>query len=184
MQYLLPCECGRKIPVAASQAGETVVCECGRSLSAPKLRELRQLDTQTIEDDSPRGAAWSPLQGGLFVAGAVVLLISILALAYTGLQRGSLTTEKPEFNPEFVQQILADIDNNSPAENLDVWRHEILAHGLERPGDPAYLVHREADELLIRRLIIFGAAATIGLALIIAAFVLRPRPAEKPAAKR
>ena len=184
MQYLLPCECGRKIPVAASQAGETVVCECGRSLSAPKLRELRQLEAQTVEEDRPRGAAWSPLQGGLFVAGAVMLLISILALAYTALQRGSLMTEKPEFNPEFVQQLMAEIDSNSPAENLDVWRHDILEHGLERPGDPAYLVHREADELLTRRLMIFGAAATFGLALIIAAFLIRPRPAEKSAAKR
>jgi hypothetical protein len=183
MQYLLPCECGRKIPVAASQAGETVVCECGRSLSAPKLRELRQLETQAVEEDRPGGRAWSPLQGGLFVAGAVVLLISICVLAYTELQRRSLMTEKPEFNPEFVQQHLAQIDSNTPAENLDVWRHEILEHGLERPGDPAYLVHREADEILTRRLMISGATAAVGLALIIAAFVIRPLPNQSAAGR-
>ncbi|MBW3596492.1 MAG: hypothetical protein KY475_04360 [Planctomycetes bacterium] len=175
MQYLLPCECGRRVPVATSQAGETVVCECGRSLTAPKLRELRQLEPHAVKETAPRRPVWSFRQGVMFVAGIVVLLISIVTLVITGMQRSSLYTEKPEFHPEFIEQQLAQIDRNSPVENLELWRHEILEHGLTRPGDPGYLLHRRAKRALTIRLIVFGVIAAAGAGLIAGAFLVRPR---------
>ena len=36
-QYLLPYDCGAKITVTASQAGDQLVCECGKNLDVPSL---------------------------------------------------------------------------------------------------------------------------------------------------
>ena len=41
MNYYLPCECGRCLSIAATAAGSTAVCDCGRSLLIPKLSGLR-----------------------------------------------------------------------------------------------------------------------------------------------
>jgi hypothetical protein len=175
MQYFLPCECGQKTAVATSQAGETIVCACGRSLVVPKLRGLLQLEPYVPEATKPRGASWSPLQGSLFVAGTVLLIVSALSLAFTSMQRRYLVTERPESDPAWLEEQLATVDTHSPVENLEIWQHEILEHGPDRPGEPAYLVHRRVDEMLATRLAILSATAALGAALIGAAFILRPR---------
>lgn len=42
--YLLPCSCGREIPIEPRQAGETVSCECGRTSAAPRCERSRTFD--------------------------------------------------------------------------------------------------------------------------------------------
>lgn len=184
MRYLLPCECGRKVPVAATQAGETVVCECGRSHVAPKLRELRQLESHQEAETAPRRAGWSTRQGVLFVVGALLLIVAGLALGWTAFLRQGLVTEKPEIDPAWIENYVSELDEKSPVEMLEVWEHEILEHGLERMGDPAYLVHRQIDAILVRRLIIWGVVGAVGLGLILAAFFLRSPPSEAHAKTR
>jgi len=43
------CPCGKKIPVHAGMAGSEVVCECGRSVNVPTLRELTRLAVSDSE---------------------------------------------------------------------------------------------------------------------------------------
>ena len=46
-KYLLPCSCGKSVPVETSQAGQEVVCECGLTLTVPsmlKIKKLQQAD--------------------------------------------------------------------------------------------------------------------------------------------
>ena len=46
MHYFVPCECGKNVAVAATQAGCMLRCECGRSLTVPPLSGLRALAGQ------------------------------------------------------------------------------------------------------------------------------------------
>lgn len=41
MSYRLPCDCGRPVPVAATDAGTTARCPCGRAVEVPPLHQLR-----------------------------------------------------------------------------------------------------------------------------------------------
>lgn len=52
MSYQVTCECGRAVPVAATDAGSSVPCGCGRAVEVPPLHVLRQ---------SAGEAAFSPL---------------------------------------------------------------------------------------------------------------------------
>ncbi|MCA9269712.1 MAG: hypothetical protein KDA41_14630 [Planctomycetales bacterium] len=42
MQYAVPCQCGHRVEVSATQAGATVKCTCGASLDVPTLSQLRR----------------------------------------------------------------------------------------------------------------------------------------------
>lgn len=74
MAYLLPCPCSAEVVVTAGQAGGGVDCpRCGRVLSVPKLRHLREQGREDPGDTAPV-VAWRP-------ASAVALVGAILALA-------------------------------------------------------------------------------------------------------
>ncbi len=47
MSYSTACECGATHAVAATQAGTTLRCACGRSVTVPALSVLRQAAGQT-----------------------------------------------------------------------------------------------------------------------------------------
>jgi hypothetical protein len=172
MRYLLPCECGRKNPVATTQAGDTLTCECGRSLPVPKLRDLRQLEA--VSEQAPRsGLKWSRAQGVMFSLGAVMVLLAGTVMVFTTLQRRTLNTEKPEILQEPLNEYLAQIDRNTPLENLEVWRTEVLEQGLRRE-EPEYLTHRRIAQMLWTIALVASVFGVIGLAMIVASFVWRP----------
>jgi hypothetical protein len=182
MRYLLPCECGRKIPVAKSQAGDTLTCECGRTLAAPKLRDMVQLET--APDEAPvatRRLTWSERQGVMFAGGAVMLILGALVFTLITLQRRSLHTEKPAVNQDDMATYLAEIDRNTPTQNLELWEKEILQEGLQQdPQAQAYLTHRRIASVLNWIRLVAGAISVAGLGLVVAAFVLRPRARPTP----
>ena len=80
--YLLPCDCGREIPIESRQAGETVRCECGRTCAVPTMREVQNLRPAPVSGAAPMAArpAWGNSQR-LLVAGLVVLLLAAIAAA-------------------------------------------------------------------------------------------------------
>jgi hypothetical protein len=180
MRYLLPCQCGRQIPISTSQAGETLTCECGQSQTAPKLRELRQLPLAGYEEPARSGLAWSRKQGMLFAGGLAILLLAAITLAITTLQRRTLHTEAPTIAPERMDDFLAEIDRNTPLQNLEVWKKEILEEGLEREGDPRYVTERRIAGVLHGIMLAAGAGAVVGLGMIIASFIVRSEPATSP----
>lgn len=47
MPYSVTCQCGRVLAVAASQAGSSTECRCGRQLDIPRLSELRSAAGET-----------------------------------------------------------------------------------------------------------------------------------------
>src|ERR1700676_1673876 len=75
--YLLPCECGRKLAVTATQAGEQLKCACGRQLEVPTLRGLDLLERQVEPASVPELAPWGWRQGVAFLGAAIFVLASI-----------------------------------------------------------------------------------------------------------
>jgi hypothetical protein len=53
-KYLLPCSCGKKIPVETTMAGQSIQCSCGRTLDVPKLQGIRRLERFVETSDTPR----------------------------------------------------------------------------------------------------------------------------------
>ncbi|NLE38840.1 MAG: hypothetical protein GX621_12520 [Pirellulaceae bacterium] len=125
VKYLLPCECGVRIPVGRAQAGEVVLCSCGRRIEVPTLLRLQSLDT--IEDDQPRRAAetsWG-VGNGLIVVGVAVTLIAAAGAVYFFLNRPARPDEQVS-----REELHESIDTMPLANTYRVW--EYLRHGLHR----------------------------------------------------
>lgn len=88
MEYLLPCECGQKITVAAGQAGQDVTCQCGKTSHVPPLRKLAELDRVVKTETGNRN--WSSAQRVAFVTIASIAVVLMTSLAY--LVAGSSST--------------------------------------------------------------------------------------------
>ncbi|HEV3415602.1 MAG TPA: hypothetical protein VG056_02265 [Pirellulales bacterium] len=118
-KYLLSCTCGRRIPVAAAQAGEQLQCECGQQVEVPTLRHLTSLER--LDDSSARPQrAWGARQGLIFL-GACLIAVAVGGLLVLQLQK-----------PQPIQEPAANVDvaAMSPAE---IWMQmDRLERGIKR----------------------------------------------------
>lgn len=83
-KYLLPCSCGKKVSVSASQSGLMAACECGRQLEVPTrggLLKLEQVPGGPSLGSRPPRPTWGPRQGLLFL-GSVAAVIFLSAALY------------------------------------------------------------------------------------------------------
>ena len=118
--HLLPCpSCDASIPVAPSQAGETVACpSCQASVAIPKLGELRQLPRVESEDGPARG----PRAGGEanrfartgFMIAGLVATACLLVSGFCGI-RWALT-DVPNSTERHVVSMRKDMSEFSAAE--------------------------------------------------------------------
>lgn len=82
--FVVPCSCGEKFRVRASQAGEQLKCKCGATVSVPTIRGLKQLET--VKDEQATAAVTpSSWQGPIFATGVLALFVGCLVLAGTAL---------------------------------------------------------------------------------------------------
>lgn len=105
VRYLVPCNCGRKHPVEATQAGQTLQCPCGQAVPVPTMQQLRALE-QESHPEPLKGPPQTSLAQRLMLIGGVVLL------AGAGLSAAVYWT-RPQWLP---YELL------SPVESLAVWR--------------------------------------------------------------
>jgi len=79
-RYLLPCPCGRHVPVTRRQAGQTVRCACGESLEVPTLLRLTSLPTAAEPAPAaPSGATWG-LRHRLWLLGTVIFVLAVVPI--------------------------------------------------------------------------------------------------------
>ena len=175
-KYLLPCSCGEKIAVDASQAGEQVRCVCGANLDVPSLRGLRQLETAEAAEPLPARSqpnAWG-LRQGLRLAGTLLMVAGLLPalLLYTQIP------EEPVFDQQLNLELnLRRIDEMTVDQTWMVWKQDVLGPGLmEYPmqAREAYLAQRS---FLLRWITFSLSIAAIGIVLAIAGLAMRKRPA-------
>lgn len=93
-KYLLPCSCGREIPVEAAQAGEQVRCTCGAELEVPTLLALA-----TLKRAEPGPAATKPpatwgARQRLILVGAMITAASLGVGIRLYLGRPTIPVEK------------------------------------------------------------------------------------------
>jgi len=171
--YLLPCSCGEKLQVEIRQAGESIVCTCGKSLDIPTLRALRQLDSVSEPSNPSARSRWSPLQGVLFVAGSALLIISLATNTFLLLiiREGAKPTRLSSSNPKAtVREELADL---SPEEAWLEWQtlREIPERAKLRQQRGTGFDRDRFDRYIRVATIV----AVVGVALAGSAIVVRPR---------
>lgn len=163
--YLLPCKCGRRLPVTAAQAGDQLECECGERLEVPTLRHLASLER--VEEAPPaREKSWGLRQALVFLGMAIVLL------AAAGLVALQIAKPQPIHEPI----LRTAVENMTPAELWKTWA--VLEQGIHRQLFPGEVAMLQQNQIQIRAWAIWQVAAlvlaAIGGLLIVLGFSLRP----------
>jgi hypothetical protein len=180
-QYLLPCSCGEKVRVEPGQAGGTVPCVCGQSLTVPTLRGIRALAEAPPDQTAGRqrrGDRWRPIQGLFFTFGLITTLLSLAVVGYTFFmytQASQLTRDMtPEIN-EFEGMQIDQLDVMQSYELFVQMRDE----GLGEAGIPSWIhfQHVVAEQRIV--MMVGSVAAAIGIVAVALSLFMKPA---KPAA--
>jgi len=123
---LLPCSCGRKVPVRPSQAGQTVRCECGAELQVPTWREIVALEPASPEPPGKTAGAWGWPER-LLLLGLAGLVVAVALCAYL------LVTRPREFTAADIRRL---VEPFSPAATRRAWQ-KVLRRGLDPCADDA-----------------------------------------------
>ncbi len=157
-KYLLPCSCGREIPVEITKAGQEVQCTCGASVEVPTLQGLRALKRAAPDAAAPRKSTWG-LRQQLLLVGAVITVIALVPAGYLYLYR-----------PQML-----DIDTVSPWHAWRIWLD--LRQGL-REGMREMAQFNAMVTAYWRWMAVLGVFATLGL-LTMATSLLVPQKKRK-----
>jgi hypothetical protein len=155
--------------VETAQAGQSLVCGCGRTLEVPTLRGLRLLQRIETVTRAPTRSGWNALQGTVFATGVVVLLCSLLFSGYTSLIRMQIDTRLP--SPEALLDFLPDLEKMPPERLFEFWT-SCRDVGLPPGLSPHVTVCRYAASLERSRLIGLAAAAG-GLGIAVSSVFLK-----------
>ena len=180
-RYILPCSCGKELPVDASQAGQEITCACGAKLEVPTMRKLTSLERLEPESVVPAsGFKWSTRHAVILV-GLLVTAVSLggMFLVY---QKWSYFVEvkQPLSFGYLTSSMFVDVDDLSPFETNTVW--DELRQGLSRtaPWEKAYLSWIGWYQ---RWLIVAGAFAAVGLVTTVSPLLAPKRKRSKRGAK-
>jgi len=132
IRYLLPCPCGKTIPVETAQAGQIVRCACGKDIEVPTLLRLRSLDTADEEPKTAARGSWG-IHQGLTIVGAAIMLVAAASLVFFYLHRP--VPPEDVFTEEIVQRY---VDNMTLLQSEGDWRALRLGPGHSPPIDPTY----------------------------------------------
>jgi hypothetical protein len=115
-KYLLPCSCGQNLTVELRQAGENVVCACGKSLEVPTLLQLKKL-VQVVEEEKAPRFAWRAGHGWILLG--ICILLGDLGLSFLFVwepPQSPFSGKSPEVIHEMVQ-------NLPPSESWKLWQY-------------------------------------------------------------
>ena len=158
-QHLVPCECGTSIAVRTQQAGESVRCECGATLTIPDLRSLREFpEVQLDAKDAKK--PWTPVRGMVFGVGFGAFLIGISCLGLFGFKRSQLDLTRPDM--ELIRQSQASLDEITPTNAWTIWR-DVERRVLYRSRAPLYQQNRARARWLHNLMMVSGTVTVGGL---------------------
>lgn len=171
-QYLLSCECGQSVPVVTSQAGQQVTCSCGKKLTVPSLRAIRQLPTANDSTADLPSGTWGPTRGALFAIGAVMFLVGGVIAAHSWWTYSQAAAVQP--SSQYFDESLAAIDGLTASEMLDTW-HLVKEHGLEKPGTSIFAIWGGVAREKLHTLVASSTVALVGVLLAVISAVTRAR---------
>lgn len=170
--FKLPCpSCERSIPVTPPQAGESLICECGATLQAPTLREIRQLEPiDEARTTSPsEGASWNPLKGTIFVLGMILIVSGLIGHFRINPQRQSLATEAPPF-----EELDVAMDSITPVQAWSAWDY-FRRQDLEYRDTPEFLANRQKHTELSFYIYLVWGLAICGVVMVIISLLIPSR---------
>ena len=156
-KYLLPCRCGRSVPVESNLAGLSVSCSCGATIVVPSLRELVGT-AQAVEKEVPRTASrleWGPREATIFF-GLVIVATAVGMAAYSFFTR--------PMRPEIVIQsdrVTQSVEEMTLQETFDLW--ESLRGGLRDSYHPDLYLYSLERQSYVRRMSFVAAIGIVGL---------------------
>ena len=174
--YLLPCSCGRSVPIEVGQAGQSISCECGAALDVPTMRQIRELEQAPTDDSLPQEqtSTWSPRKG-------VILLGLVIAVASGGVGIYLWATRPQLFTYDLEASLKAideEIDALSPAATWVLWKMGALKQGLVEYTMPAQ-DHLAAQIAMHQRFVVV-AFSVAGIGLVISIVALAWKPGRRP----
>lgn len=151
------------------QAGQTLACDCGRSVAVPLLRNMRTLPIAA--DERPA----TPARGaGRSLPAFFCVLATILSLGLASFFGFGITRVDPSWTEE-TQRVVDNsiIDQMTADEAIGAWRLMVL-EGLGEKTPDAHMLNRDTYRLL-RRLLNYSlvSAAVFGVAAIGFSFARR-----------
>jgi hypothetical protein len=175
--YLLPCpSCGAKNPVETRQAGETVPCACGKPLSVPTLRGLRQLEPAANEAPPPEAApkrGWSPIHGFMFSLGLIVAIGAGAMAARHFLIYSALQQQTADRTSEIDAMSNEYIDNMSLSESITAW-NQLNFSQLGEDGPPPWMLARQQATAYFFTASIWLGVASLGALAFVLSLLIRP----------
>jgi len=160
VKYLLPCSCGEKVTVESTQAGQDILCSCGKTMEVPTMQGLRQLEQHVDTADEPKTTS---------SFGGVIVGIALLGLVIVG-AGGVYTYWKYSTRPVFPS-----MDYMSP---WDTW---LMWHGLrdsvrlpEYSNSPYLEAKKIYDQSMTVGIVIMGLGLVTIACSAIVAFFNRP----------
>lgn len=156
VKYLLPCSCGQKIAVESSQAGQSILCSCGKSMEVPTMKGLRQLEQYVDTANEPKATS---------SFGGSAIGIALLGFVILGAGAGFMTwmhfTQRP---------ILIDMDYMSPWDTWLMWQS--LREGVQLPEfaeSPYFQAKKVYDQYMTVGAVIMAlGGVTVAFATIVA----------------
>ena len=181
VQYLLPCQCGRKTPVDSTKAGRTIECECGANLEVPTMGGLKNLQRVVDAKRGGSAATWGPRQRVLLVG----ILICVTGLGIAGFLWNGLP--KPPPHEQRIDELIPQhVENLSLMQTLQLWGY--LERGLPEEMNPEDIRYRKAHQTYIRLTGVALFITAVGVLVVIISLLLmiislffpkkrrRPRP--------
>ncbi len=126
--YLLPCACGKTHRVAPAQAGGQVDCPCGKRLTIPTLRGLRELKPAPETAPTKTAPGWSRIHGAIFAVSLVVAAAGLCTTGYYLLYYGLVSQYTADQTDEIIRRAEEEspIDTMTPHDTLLEWEKEVL----------------------------------------------------------
>lgn len=144
-----------------------MACTCGKQLTVPTLRGLRELEVAPADAAAsrPARAAWNPVRGAAFSGGLAVAAIALLFAAmnfWLYLEASNYTTDPSQ---EIMDSEFARIDEATVDDLFDLWT-AMSDEGLGHAHAPPWVAAQESAKIFLWRT---NAAAGVGIAAILIA---------------
>lgn len=176
--YLIPCTCGEKLRIDASQAGLDVRCTCGRDVKAPTLRGLSQLERVEVAPTKAPPMEWGALHR-LLLGGSLIAVCGLAIAAWFWMKTPPYDPEM-KVDPELMAEITTRI-KALPAETIIEEWQKLATEGLDR-SEPANLTYHHAYVVRMHGFMYTGMVlAVIGGLIMATALLVGGKATKKPA---
>lgn len=162
--YQIPCECGRIHDVTKTQAGSSIACECGKTLSIPTMRELREYPVTERPDPQKEALSLHGVSGARQRRNGLLFVLCVASVLFAGIGVYYFQTCPKELTVE---------NANSPFEVWQVW--QTLRTGIDTPPSRAEIMRTETIKMSWRWIVICGSASATCVLGMLAALIVRIR---------